>query len=220
MHFRIEQASPFLGAMLELLTFSMACAHFVSELQWKPHLGNSSSKKELSRVAIRKCSLWFMPTGAVSQKFSQLIVQLAEHYSSPPFPPHVTLIGSIEAHEGEIISKTQELASLLHPFPIQLTTIAYTDSYYRALFVKVDPSTEVLEAYQQARKLFPDSQKTGYRPHLSLLYGDFSAETKKEIIKEIGENFTDEFEANTLYLYLTEGTASDWQRMKAFPLQK
>jgi hypothetical protein len=78
-------------------------------------------------MAKQKYSLWFLPTGAVGQKFSQLIVQLAEHDSSPTFPPHVTLIGNREAHEVEIISKTQELASLIHSFPIQLTIIAYTD---------------------------------------------------------------------------------------------
>lgn len=171
-------------------------------------------------MAIRKYSLWFMPTEAVERKFSQLIVQLAEHHSSPTFPPHVTLIGSIEAHEEEVISKTQELASLIHPFPIQLTTIAYTDSYYRALFVKVDHSTEILTTYQQARKLFSSHQKTGYMPHLSLLYGIFPIEIKKEIIKEIGETFTNTFEADTLYLYLTEGAASDWQGIRAFSLQR
>lgn len=171
-------------------------------------------------MARRKYSFWFMPTGAVAQRFSQLIVQLAKHYASPTFPPHVTLIGSIEAHEKEIISQAQELASLIHPFPIQLTTIAYTDSYYRALFVKVKHSQEVLVAYKQARTLFPSNQKPGYMPHLSLLYGDFSVETKKEIIKKTGEGFTDEFEADTLYLYLTEGAANDWQRIRAFPLQR
>jgi 2'-5' RNA ligase len=129
-------------------------------------------------------------------------------------------MGSIETHEEEMISKTQELASLIHPLPIQLTTIAYTDSYYRALFVKVDRSAEIFTAYQQAKKLFPSHQKIGYIPHLSLLYGNFSIETKKEIIKEIGETFANTFEADTLYLYLTEGAASDWQRIRAFSLQR
>lgn len=168
----------------------------------------------------QKYSLWFMPTGAIEQKYSQLIEQLAEHLSSPPFPPHVTLIGGIEAPEKESIRKTQELASLLHPFSLQLTTIAYTDAYYRALFIKVNPSTEVLGAYQQARKLFPENQKTGYIPHLSLFYGDFPVDTKKEIIKKIGASFTDEFEADTLYLYLTDGAVNDWQRIRAFPLPR
>jgi 2'-5' RNA ligase len=175
-------------------------------------------KKELFRMARQKYSLWFMPTGPVERKFSQLIVQLAEHYSSPKFPPHVTLIGSIEAQEKELDSRVQELASLIHSFPIQLTNIDYTDYYYRALFVRIEHSEEVLTAYQQAKKVFPSNQATDYMPHLSLLYGDFSVETKKEIIKEIGENFTDEFEVDTLYLYLTEGAASGWQKIRAYPL--
>ncbi len=169
-------------------------------------------------MALLKYSLWFMPTGVVKHHFSQLIVQLAEHYSSPTFPPHVTLIGSIEAHEAEIISQTQALASLIQPFSIQLTTIAYTASYYRALFVKVEPSTEALAAYEQAKQLFPGNQEPVYMPHLSLLYGDFSVEIKKEIIKKIGESFTDEFEADTLYLYLTEGATNNWQRIRTFSL--
>ena len=171
-------------------------------------------------MSLLKYSLWLMPAGATEQKFSQLISQLAQRYSSPTFLPHVTLIGSIEAQEEEILTKAQELASLLHPYPLQLTNVDYTDFYYRALFVRVEASAEVLSAYQQARKLFPSAQKTDYMPHLSLLYGDFSVETKKEIIQKIGDHFTDTFEATILYLYLTEGAVSDWQKISAFPLRE
>lgn len=167
---------------------------------------------------MHKYSLWFMPTGPVARKFSQVIAQLAQQYSSPIFPPHVTLIGSIEAQEVEISGKAQELASLIRPFSIRPTTLAYTNAYYRALFVKVDPSTAILSAYQQARRLFPDKQKTEYIPHLSLLYGNFPPATKEKIIKVIGESFTDEFEVDTLYLYLTEGVVDDWQSVKMFLL--
>lgn len=168
----------------------------------------------------RKYSFWFMPTGTEEQRFSQLIAQLAKDYSSPMFPPHVTLVGSIEAFEEKIIGQAQELASLIHPFSMQLTSIAYTDTYYRALFVKVEPSIKVLAAYEQATKLFPGDQETGYMPHLSLLYGDFPVSTKKEMIKKTGEEFTDSFEIDTLHLYLTEGAVSDWRRIKALPLQR
>jgi Cyclic phosphodiesterase-like protein len=56
-------------------------------------------------------------------------------------------------------------------------------------------------------------------PHLSLLYGDFSIETKKEIIKKIGNRFTDEFDMKSLHLYLTEGDAESWHDISQFPLQ-
>jgi 2'-5' RNA ligase len=169
-------------------------------------------------MPLQKYSLWLMPAGATAQKFSELITQLAQRYSSPQFSPHVTLIGSIEAQEEEMVAKAQELATLLQPYPLQLTNVDYTELYYRALVVRIEASAEVMNANQQARKLFPSVKKTEYMPHLSLLYGDFSVETKKEIISKIGENFTDTFEATTLYLYRTEGAVRDWQQIAAFPL--
>jgi 2'-5' RNA ligase len=170
-------------------------------------------------AAERTYSLWLMPTGAVAQRFAQLIGQLARRYASPVFPPHVTLVGSIKAREEEMIGKTRELASLIHAFPIRLNTIAFTDAYYRALYVQAEPSTTLLAAYQQARKLFPDEHKPGYTPHLSLLYGDFPQTTKVKMIHEIGEDLAEEFEAERLYLYLTEGQTDTWQQAGTFPLQ-
>jgi 2'-5' RNA ligase len=175
-------------------------------------------EKESFKMALLKYSVWLKPTGIVNRKFSQLISQLAERYSSPAFPPHVTLIGSIEAHEEEIIGKAHELASLIQPYTIKLMNVDYTDDYYRALFVRVEPSAGVLAAYEQARKLFP-SNEASYMPHLSLLYGDFSVETKKKIIKKVGDRFTDEFEVNTLHLYLTEGDADSWHKVREFLLR-
>ncbi|HEY0756881.1 MAG TPA: 2'-5' RNA ligase family protein [Ktedonobacteraceae bacterium] len=170
-------------------------------------------------MARRKYSFWFMPGGAVEQKFSQLIVQLAQRYASPVFPPHITLLGSIEAHEQEIVRQAQDLASLIHSFSVQLTNVAFTPAYYQALFVKVDPSAEIVAAYQQVSKLFPANQQTAYMPHLSLLYGDLSIAIKQKIIEEIGEHFADRFEVDTLHLYLTEGAASDWQSIRVLPLR-
>lgn len=171
-------------------------------------------------MAIRKYSLWFMPAGATKQKFSQLIARLAEDYASPKFPPHITLLGSIEAGEEEMISHAQALASLIHPFLAKLIDITYTDYYYRALFARVEPSAELLAAYRRVLEIFPDIQKADYMPHLSLLYGDFFLETKKEMIEKIGASFLDEFEVDTLHLYLTEGAVSTWESKGTFPLQR
>lgn len=169
-------------------------------------------------MALMEYSLWLMPTGAVAKKFSQLISQLAEQYSSLNFPPHVTLVGSIEASEEEMINKTQEVAKLIHPYTIKLMNVDYTDYYYRSLFVRVEPTVDVLEAYQKVREIYPSPQETGYMPHFSLLYGNFSLETKKQIIKKVGDRFTDEFEVKAIYLYLTKGDANEWYKIRDFPL--
>ena len=167
----------------------------------------------------RAYSLWLMPTGAVYEEFSQLISRLAKENSSIEFQPHITLVGNVKAQEEEMIMKTRDVASLIHPYPIKLLDIGYNDYYYRALYLNVKPSLEVLTAYQVARKIFFGDSDTSYRPYLSLLYSDFSIEVKKQITSKIGNNFTNELEANTLYLYLTEGAASAWQEIRAFPLQ-
>lgn len=169
-------------------------------------------------MSLLKYSLWFMPRDTVYQQLSQCISQLGEQYSSPVFPPHVTLIDSIEAQEEEIISKAQELALLMRPHIIKLTNIDFTDYYYRALFLRIEPSADILAAYQQARKFFPSDQKSNYMPHLSLLYGNFAVETKQAMIKEVGSGFTGEFKADALHLYLTEGAVNDWREIRVFTL--
>jgi 2'-5' RNA ligase len=160
-----------------------------------------------------------MPTGEVARTFAQRIERLAGRYAAPVFPPHVTLIGSRVVDEEEVLDRAQALASLLHPLRLRLTTIATTDAYYRALFVQVDLSAELAAAYQQASRLFPGNSETAYRPHLSLVYGNFSPETRQAMIQEIGENVASTFEVDALHLYLTEGAVGEWQSIKAFPLR-
>ena len=169
-------------------------------------------------MPLQKYSLWFMPTGITGERFSKLIAQLAEEYSSQKFSPHITLIGLVEADEEEMISKTQAVATQIQPCAIKLTRINYTNDFYKSLFVEVEPSAALLATYQAARKIFPDEQATSYAPHLSLMYGNFSVDTKKQIIKEIADTFPDRFEAKTLYLYLTDGDANTWRKIKEFPL--
>jgi 2'-5' RNA ligase len=169
-------------------------------------------------MPLQKYSLWLMPTGATGEKFSHLIARLAKQYSSQRFSPHITLIGLIESDEEEMISKAQAVATQSQPCAIKLMHINYTNEYYKSLFVEVEPAAALLATYQAARKVFPDSQATSYAPHLSLLYGNFSVDTKKQIINEIGDTLPDEFEARTLYLYLTDGDANTWHKIREFPL--
>jgi 2'-5' RNA ligase len=169
-------------------------------------------------MALQNYSLWFMPTGRADEEFSALLSRLAAQYSSPKFPPHITLIGLVEAEEAAMISKTQAVAAQLHPFLIKLTQVGYTSDFYRSLFVNVESSEKILTAYQEARKIFPANQAASLMPHLSLLYGDFPITTKQQIIKEIGDTYPHTFESSTLYLYLTDGDASTWRKIHEFPL--
>ena len=89
--------------------------------------------------------------------------------------------------EKEAIQKTAKLASTIRPYTIELENIDYLNNYYRSLFVRVKKTPEVLDANLLSRKIFGRETDPKYMPHLSLIYGNFSEETKTAIIKKIGK---------------------------------
>lgn len=166
-------------------------------------------------------SLWFMPTGKAYDKFNRIINQLSKEYNSPRFEPHVTLIGQRVGSEEKIIKKIEKIVSEIKPFKIQLTTVDYQDYYFRALFIKIKKTKEIVEANKITKEVFEMGGISEYMPHLSLLYGDFPESLKKKIIKNIGKDFFGEFEVKNLHLFNTEGEINShlntWYRLKEFP---
>jgi 2'-5' RNA ligase len=163
-------------------------------------------------------SLWLMPSGAEASAFSELIDRLAERYSSPHFPPHVTLIGAVHLCEEEVMLKAREVAMAISPFSLALAQLDYTDAYYRSLFVRVEPSPALLAAHREAMKIFSSVPDGSYMPHLSLLYGTFSAALKQRVIAEIGHTWSCVCAVSSLHLYLTEGDAATWREVSEVSL--
>lgn len=164
-------------------------------------------------------SIWLMPTGAVRDRLALLIDELGHEFSSPLFPPHVTLIGGLSDNEEKLAAETHELATRLHPYTMQLGAVDYLEEFYRALFVRVEKTPAVLDANTHARTFFHHEDGLAYMPHLSLLYGYFPVEVKEKIIARIGKQLDLCFDVTSLYLYSTLGETKDWYRVDEFPLQ-
>lgn len=166
-------------------------------------------------------SLWLIPTGEVYNKFTGIISQLSEKYHSPNFEPHVTLIGAVTGTEEELLIKTAQLANLIKSFKIKLDKVDYFAERHKALLIRVEKTDELIEANKIATETFNLPQDSKYMPHSSLLYGDFSPETKEEIIKNLGKEFSDEFEAKSVCLYFTTGDEDEenWHKIKEFPFK-
>lgn len=166
----------------------------------------------------RGYSFWLELRGNFHKKFSRIIRKLSKQFDAPSFEPHVTLLGSIEGREKEIIVKTKKLASGIKSFKLRFASIEYQRNYFRALFIKVRRTKQIIEANKMARKIFKIKNKKRYMPHLSLLYGKFPISFKKKIIKEIGKDFKDEFEVKSLHLWKIDGKVNEWRRIKEFKL--
>ncbi len=146
-------------------------------------------------------SLWLVPPRSMYQNLSTLIQNLAGEFGALPFEPHVTL----------------QWATLSPPLTITLSEIGYEASYYRALYYAVDLTDALSSAYEIATALFCGAEGL-YRPHLSLLYGRYSAGRKAATIKKCRPKSGGSFRVTHLHLFRTTGPVKTWMRVTGFPL--
>lgn len=169
-----------------------------------------NSKKMVSKGY----TLWLMPKGEVYNNFFNLIKKLAREYQGPLFVPHVTLLGEIELSKEEIIKRTKILVQNQKSFPIVLKQIAYEEFFFRALIVLAQISEPLQKLHERAKKIF-EMNIPAYMPHLSILYGEYTLETKKKIISEIGKNQEAAFEIDRVFL-IKGGEVKNWKIIEAF----
>jgi len=173
-------------------------------------------------------SMWIMPEGQVLDKFSELIIKISDEYRSPKYKPHVTLLGDLTGFTRmEVVSKATELAESIEPFAITLTEVKYPASYpnnhevyYRSLYIVAGRTEPLMKANELARKMFGRESDPPYNPHLSIMYGQFPAETKEEIISKVGREFNVSFEVESIYVWSDKGLPHEWKLIKKIPLGK
>lgn len=152
-----------------------------------------------------------MPDDAAYHKLNELILKLSEHYGTPKFEPHVTLLSGIQMPKEEAMAIVKKMASD-NPVPeVRLSKIGYLDVFYRCLFFRTAEKTTLLALREKAKLAFGDTQIEPYVPHLSFLYGDLPRFTKENIILEIGEHFSMKFTLPTLRLIKTQLTPEEWE---------
>jgi hypothetical protein len=105
--------------------------------------------------------LWLKPTGASYEVLAGLIGALANKLSASVFEPHVTLLGHLEGSERDHIQRAIRLGERLEPFWIVLGNTSTAKAI-------------ACDAFQRAREK--------YMPPLSLVYGAYPEERKREII--------------------------------------
>lgn len=165
------------------------------------------------------CSLWLIPAGEKYQRFAALIKKLAKKYAGPIFKPHITLLGETDLPKEEVLRRCEQLVAGQKPFTITLKDIGYQNYHFRALFLKVQKNQQLLALHKRAKEIFDMRNIPPYMPHLSLLYGNYSPEVKKKIIKEIGKGQTTNFIIDRVFVYKTGGEAEIWYKIGEVPFK-
>ena len=173
-------------------------------------------------------TLWFVPEGALLDELTELIDNISDEYDSPKFTPHVTLLGSITGStKEEVLTKVSELAEKIEPLTITLTELTYPSSYsndyeafYRSLYILGERTRPLMRANELARELFGRVNDPPFNPHLSIMYGPFSPETKDKIIQQYGREFNVHFKVDSIYVCSDKGQPKDWKFIKKISFGK
>ncbi len=165
-------------------------------------------------------SIWAMPTGPLAEELQQYIADLAQQYSGPIFPPHVTILGGIPSlAEEEIKQKTKVLADTLHAYDVHFDHVESMDQFFRCVFIKMKNTQGVLHAFEEAGKIFGYIDFEAHMSHLSVLYGNLAELTRAEATKQIHLTMSQSFRVSALHLFETDSDVAKWRKIGEYPLK-
>ncbi len=178
---------------------------------------NMIEKRNLSGESVEEYALWLKPDNEVYDVLKRIIDSLSEEYSTYRFEPHITVAGRITNPVDDIIKTMEKVASESKPMTLYLTETAYSDSFYRSLFINVAPNDVLLDLREQCITELKREHEP-YMPHLSLMYKTMDAGVKKKIIERVGKRFDLVFIPVKLYLMRTTGRPDTWKEISQAPL--
>jgi 2'-5' RNA ligase len=160
-------------------------------------------------------SLWIMPEGEVRRRLAAFIAELARRFGGPGFDPHVTLLAGLPGPMDDIARRVSRVVRSSKAFPLRFVGPEVGDSYFRSLYLRVEPSPPLLALHAVARDAFGGRDEPPFFPHLSLMYG---APPPPTVVEQIRPLPPDGFEARSVDLYSTEGEVARWHRVSGFRL--
>ena len=178
-------------------------------------------------------SLWMVPkNGSASYTaYSKLVADMSSELGTFQFIPHITLVAAMLKGEEDVLTRTKALAKELAPYKFEFDNISYRDAYFQCVYAQMKPTKEVLQANNLARQYFPERQSdAAYKPHLSLIYGDFSEHKKQQdIIPKLHNAMKDHHHDNNddaiavipvdaIEIWSTQGDVKDWYKVARIPL--
>jgi 2'-5' RNA ligase len=155
-------------------------------------------------------SLWIVPEGEVRRRLATLIRVLARRFGGPVFEPHVTLLAGVPGPAREALSRAREAVGAQGPFEVRFLGAEAGDSYFRCLYLRVQPSPELAALHERACEAFGRRNEAPFFPHLSLLYAPPPA---PPVVDEIRASLPAGFGARRVDVYSTEGEAARWHRL-------
>ena len=165
-------------------------------------------------------SLWLRPSQSLIDELTKIISRLAHHNHGAIFPPHITLLTSISANRNTIMGICTQIIEQYSAFDITLEEIAYTNMYFRNLYISARLESPLISLYEDFKKRLNYTTNEVFTPHVSLFYGALDVKRQQVLKKELTNNYSKLFNCQRIDLYNTTGKENEWHLIESFYLKK
>jgi 2'-5' RNA ligase len=127
---------------------------------------------------------WLIPAEPAHSFFERIISDLARRCDAPVFEPHVTIhVGADRADAAKnALGDAARECKLIGLTPLGINQ---SDEFIKTLFVQFAMSAELRKINDLIREAANDSSQYELNPHLSLLYKNLPAPTRRELAASI-----------------------------------
>ena len=127
---------------------------------------------------------WLIPSESAHSFFQAIINDLASRYNAPVFEPHVTVhVGADRADAAE--EALENAAGVFKRTGLTPVGLDQSNEFIKTLFVQFAMSAELLRINDSIRVAANDSTRYELKPHLSLLYKNLAAESRRQLAASI-----------------------------------
>lgn len=167
-------------------------------------------------------SVWLLAEAATESRLAASVRDLAARFASPPFHPHLTLAGDIEAERSVLERAIEDVADLCPACDGTVTSVETGATFYRAFFLKLSCP----EALDAARERISSAARTGagspFIPHVSLAYGVPATPDRSRAQAEIAAAWAGtaiRFDRIALVRSADTIPIADWTVLRTWPLR-
>ncbi|KAI9359338.1 RNA ligase/cyclic nucleotide phosphodiesterase [Zopfochytrium polystomum] len=130
-------------------------------------------------------SLWIGPPS--SSPLATRLQAIVDKYANELGTPKVILESGVTLDAAETARRLRDVASRTGPLKLQLTDIVVKDMYFQCVMAKVEESDSLMKLNRECVDILLPEQdrREPYWPHLSLVYGNLSADMKARVQKEL-----------------------------------
>lgn len=126
---------------------------------------------------------WLIPSEPAYSFFQRIINDLARRYDAPVFEPHVTI--HVGADRADSAKNALGDAGECKPMVLRPLGIDQSDEFIKTLFARFAMRVELRKIGDIIRQAANDSSQHELKPHLSLLYKNLAAATRRELAASI-----------------------------------